>query len=94
MPTVEPSALQRSGWLTTVRGLLAARNEIRVEQKRHLHEDDLNISFEDASSLGKRFLAPWRALIRPVFSGKQFVANAMWDHSEYGRPVLFVGNHG
>jgi hypothetical protein len=60
----------------------------------HSHQNESDMSFEEAFNLGQRILAPWRTLVKPVFSGRQYVADAMKDHFESNRPVLFVGNHG
>jgi pimeloyl-ACP methyl ester carboxylesterase len=89
-------------------GLMASQNQTKTVTSSHVRDWNLDksqkgnvadqnepdMSFEEAFNLGQRFLTPWRTLIKPVFSGRHFVADAMKDHFESKRPVLFVGNHG
>lgn len=52
------------------------------------------LSYQEARELGGRFLTPLKALVDPVFSGRDHVVQAIRECEESGRPVLFVGNHG
>jgi hypothetical protein len=94
--------------LSDAAGLMASQNRTKTVTSSHVRawnldksrkgnvadQNEPDMSFEEAFNLGQRFLTPWRTLIKPVFSGRHFVADAMKDHFESKRPVLFVGNHG
>lgn len=57
-------------------------------------DGDEELSRDEALKIGRKWLAPWRAYVRPAFEGSENVREAIRLGGESGRAVLFVGNHG
>jgi hypothetical protein len=80
---------------TFLSGPSASRADVVKVSYRGAPRNDMEqLSFDEALTIGRRLLAPWRALVKPTFRGKENVADAMHEHFLHRRPVLFVGNHG
>jgi pimeloyl-ACP methyl ester carboxylesterase len=65
----------------------------RVPSAAVFDSEDKRMSFEEAFTVARNMLAPWKALTSPVFHGRHNVSLAMQRNAR-GTAVLFVGNHG